>query len=67
LSLLLGIVASVGCNRPKLTKLVNINAILCRQQMQVGITNTFTNTGKPFFELIKLKIKTSKKITKFRI
>jgi hypothetical protein len=34
--------------------------------MQVGITNTFTNTGQPVFELIELQIKTPMEITLIR-
>jgi hypothetical protein len=61
LPLLLGIVASVGGDGTKLSQLVNTNAILCWQQVQELITNAFSNTGEPVFELIKLQRKAAKK------
>jgi hypothetical protein len=58
--LLLGIVTSVGGDGTKLSQLVNTNAILCWQQVQELITNAFSNTGQPVFELIELQTKAAK-------
>jgi hypothetical protein len=65
LPLLLGIVASVGGDGTKLSQLVNTNAILCWQHVQELITNAFSNTGQPEFELIELETKAAKENNKY--
>jgi hypothetical protein len=67
LPLLLGIVASVRGDSTKLSQLVNTNAILCWQQVQELITNAFSYTGQPVFELIKLHTKVAKENIKYEI
>ena len=63
----MGIVTSVGGDGTKLSQLVNTNAILCWQQVQELITNAFSNTGQPEFELIKLETKAAKENNKYEL
>ena len=63
----MGIVASVGGDGTKLSQLVNTNAILCWQQVQELITNAFSNTGQPEFELIEPEKKAAKENNKYEL
>ncbi len=63
----MGIVTSVGGDGTKLSHLVNTNAILCWQQVQELITNAFSNTGQPVFELIELQRKAAKENNKYEL